>query len=202
MRLMAARAPSTDLVSHARAGDEGGVCRTPRRPWRVGTAGGGKLHHAPDHVRRRGQHGGDDHHADVLVRQPRAAAAIGRAAEQRHDVVRSAARRAEQHRARQAAAVQHAADHPGRERPAVHRRRRFGRTADPGGGVPAHDVHRGFRHGRGHGGASSAHRCVQRRQRQRGCAAARGGAWTRWRRTARWRWSNTMRCRSTSPART
>ena len=36
------------------------------------------------------------------------------------------------HRAGQAAAVQHAADHPGRERPAVHRRRRFGRAADPG----------------------------------------------------------------------
>ena len=83
------------LVSHARPGDEGGLCRTARRPWRVGAAGGGKLHHASDRVRRRGQHGGDDHHADVLVRQPRAAAAIGRAAEQRHDVVRSAARRAE-----------------------------------------------------------------------------------------------------------
>ena len=123
----------------------------------VGTSGRRKLHHPPHDVRCRRQYRGDDDHADVLVRQPRAAAAVGRAAEQRHDVVRSPARRAEQHRARQAAAVQHAADHPRGERPAVHRRWRFRRPADPRGGVPAHDVHRGFRHGRGHGGASSAH---------------------------------------------
>ena len=40
------------LVPHARPGDEGRLCRTPRRPRRVGTAGGGKLHHASDRVRR------------------------------------------------------------------------------------------------------------------------------------------------------
>ena len=67
------------------------------------------------------------------------------------------------HRAGQAAAVQHAADHADGERPAVPRRRRLGRAADHGGGVPAHDLHRRFRHGRGGRGASSAHRCLQRR---------------------------------------
>ena len=169
-------APSPDWYRTLARVMKARLCRTPRRPGRVGTAGGGKLHHASDRVRRRREYGGDDHHADVLVRQPRAAAAIGRAAEQRHDVVRSASRRAERDRAGQAAAVQHAADHPRRGRTAVHRRRRFRRAADPGGGVPAHDVHRGFRHGRGDGGASSAHRCVQRRQCQRRCAAAGGGA--------------------------
>ena len=95
------RGAVTGLVSQARAGDEGGLCRTARGPRRIRAAGGRKLHDAPDRVRRRGQHRGDDHHADVVVRQPRAAAAIRRAAEQRHDVVRSAARhgRTPSHRA-------------------------------------------------------------------------------------------------------
>ena len=111
-------------------------------------------------------------------------------------------RRAEFDRAGQAAAVQHAADHPGGERPAVRCRRRFGRAAHHGRGVPADDVHRGFRHGRGHRGTSSAHRRVQRRQGHGRRATAGGGAAMRWRRTARWRWWSTMQCRSTSPART
>ena len=78
---------------------------------------------------------------------------------------------------------------------------RLGRAAHHGGGVPADDVHRGFRHGRGDGGASSAHRRLQRRQRQRRPPAACRRCSMRWRRTVRWRSSSTARCRSTSPAR-
>ena len=73
-------------------------------------------------------------------------------------------RRAEFDRAGQAPTVQHAADHPGGERPAVRCRWRFRRAPHHGSSVPAHDVHRRFRHGRGHRGTSSAHRRVQRRQ--------------------------------------
>ena len=157
-------------------------------------------HHAPDGVRRRGQHGGDDHHTDVLVRQPRAAAAVRRAAEQRHDVVRPAAGRRTDG-AGQAAAVQHAADHPGRERQAVRGRRRsggrrilasafqlmtfiadFGMDVEAAAHHPRIDV----------SGADRASAEV-------GCRRRCG---MRWRRTGRWRSWNTTRCRSISPART
>ena len=77
------------------ARDEGRLRRAPGGPGRRRAAGRRKLHHASDGVRRRGHHGGDDHDADVLDGQPRGAAAIGRAAEQRHDVVRPAAGHAE-----------------------------------------------------------------------------------------------------------
>ena len=168
----------------------------------IRAAGSGKLHDAPDRLRRRGQHGGDDHDADVVVRQPRAAAAVGRAAEQRHDVVRSATGRAELDRAGQAPAVQHAADHPAENgRPFVAAGASGGRrimaavfqlmTFIADFGMDVDDR-----------GASSAHRCLQRRQGYRRRAAAGRGAALRWRRTARWRWWSTTRCPSTSPART
>ncbi len=109
-------APSAAWYRALAQRDEGCLCRAPGRPWRIRTVGGGELHYASHDMRRRGQHGGDNHHADVLVRQPRTAAAVWRAAEQRHDVVRPAAWRAELDRAGQASTVQHAAHHPGRER--------------------------------------------------------------------------------------
>ena len=79
---------------------------------------------------------------------------------------------AELHRTGQAPAVQHAADHADGEWAALSGRRCIRRSADHGVGVPAHDLHRRFRHERGAGGASSADRRVERRQSQCGQQAA------------------------------
>ena len=54
-------APSPAWYAHAGPRAEGGLCRTAGRSGRGRAAGGGELHHAPDRLRRRGQHGGDDH---------------------------------------------------------------------------------------------------------------------------------------------
>ncbi len=165
------------LVQRARARHAPSLRGAARRARRgLGDGAIGHLHDAPDRRRRR-RHARVHHNdAAFLHGQPRGAARYGRADEQRHDVVRPAARQRQPDRTRRTAVVQHVPrdrDAQGRRLAAL-RGRRLRRPAHPGQRLPDAGVDTRQRHGRRDGRAYPAHRRVRSRRGQRGLPPAAG----------------------------
>src|SRR3954452_24595022 len=109
------------------------------------------MHDASDGLRSRGDDGGDDHHADVAVRQQGDAAGRGCDVEQWRDVVRSEIEPTELDRGGQAAFDEHVADYFEGWRSALARGGRVGWAAHSGGGDSGDEFHFRFRNDGGTG---------------------------------------------------